>query len=657
MLFSLLFYITSVESANKYAFARYVECKPIVDGLFEDSIWIYADWHSDLIQIQPQYRAQSTYRTEFAAIYSKDKIFIGVKCYYKEKPSAKTLKRDSYDTQEDGVLIFFDPSSDRMNYYVFGVSYLNIQTDGTGMRSFGDYNWDGIWESRVVDYDSFYFVEIAIPFKCFAIQFRDTAGFNVIRTVYSTREVLSWTDVGSNLFDPSLFGKLIIEMERVKKEKFLLSYPYFTFRYLKEENLDEEEMGGEILFRLKHHHIGFTYNSEYCELEPDAEVINLVEGSEVYLSEKRPFFLEGFNMYSWNLFYTRRVSDILWAGKFFGKLAEKDYSTFFIQTPDTTQFFGLANGGNITDKICYSLGVVGRNNDSLELCQLSDFSYNPIKELTLDIAMRLNYKENFQLKEGVSISSGLFYNHPRLKSNIEFSYNGMTSFPTFGYYGLHLPYNQYTGTIYIKPRFFFRKISEYSPSINLSYTVDENGVRIKESESFSNFFAITPASNFSISLSNFVYQLSNSLLRNTLLNTSLTLGKTSLFTLGSICGYLNDNKMIMPFINISTTISKTITVSLSFQNKFLWIDDSLAEKTRLAVFRTRLKPWKNIELRTFCQYSDVSKTILFNWVAKIILLHNLTIYFAFVDNEDISSDAIENKARRIFLKGIYFLSF
>lgn len=545
-----------------------------------------------------------------------------------------------------------------MNYFVFGVNYLNVQTDGTGTRSYGDYNWDGLWESRVVDYDSFYFVKITIPIKCFATQFRDTVGFNVIRTLYATGEVLSWTDVGGKLFDPSLFGKLIIDTKKFTRRKFLFSYPYLTFRYLKPEDIFKAQTGGEVSLCVKNHHIGFTYNPEYCELEPDADVINLIEGSEVYLPEKRPFFLEGFNMYSWNLFYTRRASNILWAGKFFGKLAEKDYNIFFIQTPDTTQFFGLANGGTVTERVCYDLGVVGKKNDSLEHCESFTLTYNPINELSLDVSTRLHYQDDFSLKEGISISPGLYYNHPRLKSNIGFSYEGMKSFPTFGYYGLLLPFNQYTGHIYIKPRFFFEKLSEYSPSFNLSYSVDEDGVRVRESELFSNFFAITPALKFSISLWNNFYQLPSSLVHNRLLITSLTAGKTSLVALGGTCGYLNDDKVIIPSINSSTILGKTITLSLSLQNKFLWKkDDGDVEKTRLAVLKARLRPRKNIELRSFCQYSDVSKAILFNWVAKINPLRNLTIYLAFVDNEDINSEAMVNTARRFFLKGIYSLSF
>lgn len=650
-----LFLFISFEATNKYVVAQYVECEP--NGLFEDTIWTHANWDSNFIQIQPQYRAQSANRTEFALFYSKEKIFIGIKCYYQKKPVAKVLKRDGYDIQEDGVLIYLDPRHDRNNYFLFGVNYLNVQTDGAGTRSQGDANWDGLWESRVVDYDSFYFVKITIPFKCFATPFRDTAGFNVIRTVYSTREVLSWTDVGGTLSNPLLFGRLIIETKKLKRGKFLFSYPYFTFRHLKEENISKAQTGGEVFLHLKDHHIGFTYNPEYCELEPDADVINLTEGSEVYLPEKRPFFLEGFNIYSWNLFYTRRVSNIFWAGKFWGKLAEKDYNIFFIQTPDTTQFFGLANEGAVTQKIYYNLGVAGKNDNSLKHCELFDLSYYPINELTFAVTTRLNYEEDFSLKEGISIGPCLFYNHQRLRANIGFSYDGKKSFPKFGYYGLVLPYNRYSGSIYIKPRFFFKRSSEYSPSFNLSYAVDENGLRIRENESFGNFFAITPALKFSIFLSNSIYQLPNSLMHNRLLYASLISGKTSLITLGGTCGYLNDKKVIMPSIDIFTILVKTVTFSLSLQNKFLWKDDSLIEKTRLGVLSVRFRPREDIELRSFCEYSDVSKVILFNWVAKINPLRNLTIYLAFVDNEGISAKRIENIARRFFLKGVYSLSF
>lgn len=111
----------------------------------------------------------------------------------------------------------------------------------------------------------------------------------------------------------------------------------------------------------------------------------------------------------------------------------------------------------------------------------------------------------------------------------------------------------------------------------------------------------------------------------------------------------------MPFISASTTF-RTISASLSFKNKYSWINDNLEEQVRLAILKVRFRPSERIEVRTFLQYSDISKTVTSNYVVKVVPLRYVTIYFAFVDIEDISSELIENTSRRFFLKGVYNFS-
>ncbi len=651
----ILLFFFSVESANKCIYASYITTEPVIDGSHDNSVWSYANWHSDFIQLRPQYKAQSTNKTEFAILFSKKKLFIGIKCYYRNKPFAKTLKRDSYDLQEDGIQIYIDPNYDRMNYYLFCVNYLNTQTDGTGTQMLGDYNWDGIWESKVTDYDSFYTVEIAIPLRLFALSFRDTIGVNIVRSEYSNMEISMWVEAGSQYNNPLHFGKLIVERKEIQEEKVFFVYPYLTLRYLREDSTAKIESGGEAFLHLKSHRVGLSYNPEYCEIEPDADVITLVEGSEVFLPEKRPFFLEGFNLYSWNLFYTRRVSEILWASKIFGKLVDKDYNIFFIQTSDSSKFSGIASGGNLNEKFLYNFALAGKEDNTLRLCGLSNFDYRLLKELTFDFTMRINYQKEFSPKQGASLSQGLFYENPHFKGNLSFQYDGAQSFPEFGYYGLSLPYNQYTGAIYIKPRFYFGK-KEYAPSLNLNYTMDGKGMRIKENETFNNLLVISPECKISASLSNSFYRLFDSEINNQLLNTSVTIGKVMPISLGNMFGYLSGRKMLMPYVNAAVTLGRVINISLSFQNKYLWTADSL-ENVLLSILKLRIKPLEVMEFRFFCQYSDVSKSILLNSVTKINIYRNLTIYLAFVDNEDISSKVLENTAKRFFLKGVYWLSF
>ena len=68
------------------------------------------------------------------------------------------------------------------------------------------------------------------------------------------------------------------------------------------------------------------YGRSYT-IEADVEVINLTR-FELYIPEKRPFFLEGSERYSQRIrqFYSRRIGDISWGAKTNGKLGGTDFS-------------------------------------------------------------------------------------------------------------------------------------------------------------------------------------------------------------------------------------------------------------------------------------------------------------------------------------------
>lgn len=66
--------------------------------------------------------------------------------------------------------------------------------------------------------------------------------------------------------------------------------------------------------------INGTVNPDFATIEADREQVNLTR-FELSLTEKRPFFLEGNELYRQRLrtFYSRRISDIRGGGRVFGK--------------------------------------------------------------------------------------------------------------------------------------------------------------------------------------------------------------------------------------------------------------------------------------------------------------------------------------------------
>ena len=91
----------------------------------------------------------------------------------------------------------------------------------------------------------------------------------------------------------------------------------------------ETKVGGDIRLRITSDlSADATINPDFALIEADVEEINLTR-FELFVPEKRPFFLEGLEMYDQRLrqFYTRRIGDIAWGGKLVGKLGGFDVAT------------------------------------------------------------------------------------------------------------------------------------------------------------------------------------------------------------------------------------------------------------------------------------------------------------------------------------------
>ena len=68
-------------------------------------------------------------------------------------------------------------------------------------------------------------------------------------------------------------------------------------------------------------------NPDFALIEADVEVINLTR-YELFIPEKRPFFLEGSEMYQQRIrqFYSRRIGDITWGTKAIGTVGKTSFS-------------------------------------------------------------------------------------------------------------------------------------------------------------------------------------------------------------------------------------------------------------------------------------------------------------------------------------------
>ncbi|GAH42055.1 unnamed protein product, partial [marine sediment metagenome] len=194
--------------------------------------------------------------------------------------------------------------------YQFAVNPAGSIVDWTLYNDeWNDTTWDGVWEWKALIDEEGWTVEIRIPYNQLRFPKKDEYvwGVNFRRVIKRKNEKTGfvWVPKEDSGY-VSRFAKLLgIKDIRPGRHIEFLPYSVVQAQYSPEESGNPFETGnkylGNIGFDLK---IGLksnlmldtTVNPDFGQVEVDPAVINLSD-FETYFSEKRPFFIEGSNIF------------------------------------------------------------------------------------------------------------------------------------------------------------------------------------------------------------------------------------------------------------------------------------------------------------------------------------------------------------------------
>ena len=294
---------------------------PKLDGYLE-LIWTKADSVMDFVQLSPNWGKPSTERTIVYLLYDDRNIYVAFKCYdsHPGRMDTRTGQRD--EIEGDKVRVIFDTFGDDITGYYFGVNLANIQEDGR-ISSDGlseDRAWDGVWSSAVVRTSFGYTVEIKVPFK--TLRYKEGLsrwGIDFRRTISRKQEECCWSLQQRDGFRISRMGDLvgIRPPQRGLSLKSLNLEPYPVGLIRLEEGSASPELGLDLSWKPSPAmQLLLTFNPDFAQVEADPYRVNL-ERYPLYYKEKRPFFVEGAEVFSTplRLFYSRTIGKGLPSGK------------------------------------------------------------------------------------------------------------------------------------------------------------------------------------------------------------------------------------------------------------------------------------------------------------------------------------------------------
>ncbi|HUR92265.1 MAG TPA: DUF5916 domain-containing protein [Gemmatimonadaceae bacterium] len=296
-----------------------------VDGRLDEAAWQSATPITQLTQVQPSEGQPASERTDVRIMYDDNALYIGAQMYDRGDIRSRVGRRDMGMSASDWLTVIIDARHDHITSFGFEVNPAGVRRDQT--RAAGgqeDNSWDPVWEAATTVSDSVWVAELRIPFSQlrFSGAVEQTWGLQIERQIARNQEFSVWayTPPGQPGGAPR-YGH-VTNLTRLATGKRLEFMPYVVtkaeyierfgnpFRSNSEYKVDA---GADLKYRLTSSlTLDATVNPDFGQVEVDPAVINLT-AFETFFPEKRPFFIEGSEMFRFgddgsnNVFYSRRI--------------------------------------------------------------------------------------------------------------------------------------------------------------------------------------------------------------------------------------------------------------------------------------------------------------------------------------------------------------
>jgi hypothetical protein len=334
----ILIMILSVNTAT--AAATLPRFKPIkavrlesplrIDAILSESVWNTIP-HSGFLQSEPRDGEAATEKTLIWVAYDTDALYVAARLYdTRPQEIISRLGRRDDEVESDWFTFAVDPYFDRRSGFQFSVNPAGAIMDGTLFNDEGlDMTWDGVWEQRARVDEQGWTVEMRIPYNQLRFKQRDsyTWGVNFFRTIKRKNEKCSyaWTPKEESGY-VSRFVPLI-GIQDIRPRRLVEFLPYTMGQALWSPAVagDPFRTGstytGNIGFDLRstlqtHLTLNLTVNPDFGQVEVDPAVINISD-QETYYEEKRPFFVEGADIFRFGNGGANTVRNLGWRDPLF----------------------------------------------------------------------------------------------------------------------------------------------------------------------------------------------------------------------------------------------------------------------------------------------------------------------------------------------------
>ena len=303
-----------------------------IDGLLDEGAWQDAPVIREFTQVDPAEGQPVSQPTEVRILFDDDALYIGARLQDSGEITTRLGRRDMPLLDSDWFGVVIDSYHGHRSGFVFDVNPSGVQRDAVKSVAGGgesdDNTWDAVWDVATSIDDDGWTAEYRIPFSQLRFNPAESAstemlwGIQLERVIGRNREyaVTSFTPKAETGGIPA-YGHLVGLSAIASGDRLeLLPYAVARGEYVDPRanpfRSDSEYAisgGLDALYRVTSDlTLNATINPDFGQVEVDPAVINLGV-YETFFQEKRPFFVEGSEIFGFGggttglLFYTRRV--------------------------------------------------------------------------------------------------------------------------------------------------------------------------------------------------------------------------------------------------------------------------------------------------------------------------------------------------------------
>jgi hypothetical protein len=337
-----------------------------IDGRLTEPAWALPPLSRPWITFSPTYGETLDFATEVWLAYDRGNLYFAFRCNDPEPAKIKTslAKRDSIGS-DDWIGVAIDGLNNRQSTFEFYINPSGVQLDGMTTAMYADSLDDAhdfVWESAAMIDENGYTAEIRIPLE--SLRFKKgaavTMGMMFFRHISRLGRMGSWPEikVGRNQFH----FLAAVGYRDLKKGLKLELLPSFTLNRgsvrRDDDSWEAAEWTPNAGLSLKYGLSSSvtaeaTVNPDFSQVESDAFQVEVNQRYPVFYSEKRPFFMEGVNVFDFGLInngmmlasvYSRFIADPDWAAKLSGTAGKVQFA--LLAADDRAPGLAWEEGGN-----------------------------------------------------------------------------------------------------------------------------------------------------------------------------------------------------------------------------------------------------------------------------------------------------------------------